>query len=348
MRARFLSRRDLLLSGGAFAVAGVAGASVRRRSVRAANAWDTIVVGAGVAGIAAARSIRASGGSVLMLEALHRVGGRLATSASPAAHFDPGTMFFNTARKPSALYQLALRAGIPMSPTTSTPVNLARNGGGAFAGTYAAMLTALVERAELVRDRSIPDERAFQTVRALRDLPHFAAALMYLGIRDDDASLLDYHQVASRTASPFVFPADDTRYVASGIGSFVASLADGVPAVFNATVSSIAYAGGDVEVRTTNGRTFRAQKAILTVPTTRLASDAITFDPPLPMPTIAAVHALPIRHASSHATVGNAAARIALSQPIERVIYFAGEATAPPGLACTEGAFAVSRDWVAT
>ncbi|MCA3377002.1 MAG: NAD(P)-binding protein, partial [Roseomonas sp.] len=37
---------------------------------------DVLVVGAGVAGIAAARAVRARGLSCLVLEAKHRIGGR--------------------------------------------------------------------------------------------------------------------------------------------------------------------------------------------------------------------------------------------------------------------------------
>jgi monoamine oxidase len=42
--------------------------------------WDVIVVGAGAAGLAAAQSLNKAGKRVLVLEARHRIGGRVWTA----------------------------------------------------------------------------------------------------------------------------------------------------------------------------------------------------------------------------------------------------------------------------
>ena len=60
---------------------GVLGAVTAPAVLRADQAFDTdvLVVGAGVAGLAAARDLRTAGRSVLVIEARDRIGGRVLT-----------------------------------------------------------------------------------------------------------------------------------------------------------------------------------------------------------------------------------------------------------------------------
>jgi len=56
--------------------------------------WDAIVVGAGMAGLSAARELVAAGRSVLVLDKGRGVGGRVATRRLGSAVFDHGAQFF--------------------------------------------------------------------------------------------------------------------------------------------------------------------------------------------------------------------------------------------------------------
>ncbi|WP_336986739.1 NAD(P)/FAD-dependent oxidoreductase [Altererythrobacter aquiaggeris] len=68
------SRRGFLAGGAAALIAGAA-----PRALRARNDSDVIVIGAGLAGLAAARLLEQAGASVTIIEAERRVGGRLHT-----------------------------------------------------------------------------------------------------------------------------------------------------------------------------------------------------------------------------------------------------------------------------
>jgi predicted NAD/FAD-dependent oxidoreductase len=60
---------------------------------------DAIVIGAGVSGLIAARTVQANGARVLVLDKGRGVGGRLATRRTASGVFDHGAQFF-TARDP--------------------------------------------------------------------------------------------------------------------------------------------------------------------------------------------------------------------------------------------------------
>src|SRR5947209_1001922 len=87
-RRRFVA--GTLATGAAAAVPGAADAAAthkrKRHTSKHARRADVVVVGAGLAGLTAARQIHKSGRSVIVLEARNRVGGRcFSRSLGPGA-----------------------------------------------------------------------------------------------------------------------------------------------------------------------------------------------------------------------------------------------------------------------
>jgi monoamine oxidase len=318
MERRSISRRELLLSTGAAALASIAGSS----------AADAIVVGAGPAGIAAARTLRAHGRSVLLLEASEHIGGRARDGAR-----------FLSSR--SALHDALRRRGVATVPARDVRA-VAGGGEPTFLATYAALFAALTERGERTAGGAA-DASILDAAHDLRELPHAGAALAMLagGAPPGSASLLDFHLHGSYLPSPFAFPASDTAYVPHGLGTPLERLSRELPVVRGAAVASISYDAASAAARTADGATYRARTIVVTVPAAVLAANAIAFVPELPPALRSSIAALPERAGgwSAYATVGNAGARAALAAPLKRTLWFAGEATAPPGHAPVDGAW---------
>ncbi len=82
-----------------------------------AHRYDTLIIGAGAAGLAAAAELAASGQSVLALEARDRVGGRIWTRPEPglAVPIELGAEFIHG--EPDDTFELMHRFGVAVVDT---------------------------------------------------------------------------------------------------------------------------------------------------------------------------------------------------------------------------------------
>lgn len=106
------TRRSFLkaaaLAGAGAALHGCSGVSVRR-------AHDVVVIGAGMAGLAAARDLGRAGMDVVVLEARDRVGGRIHTLHEPSPHgLEVGAQMIHGSR--AATWELIREFGIQTRP----------------------------------------------------------------------------------------------------------------------------------------------------------------------------------------------------------------------------------------
>src|ERR1700759_2762539 len=120
-----LSRRGFLTGSAASFAAGPAFGQRRRvtpgeqRGPAASNELDCIIVGAGAAGIAAARRLAAAKRSFVVLEASNRIGGRCFTeTTSFGVPFDRGAHLIY-APDSNPLTKLAARTGLDIGPAPS-------------------------------------------------------------------------------------------------------------------------------------------------------------------------------------------------------------------------------------
>lgn len=242
---------------------------------------DVAVVGAGVAGLAAAAALREAGLRCLVLEASARIGGR-AWTAHPAvlggAAFDHGAVWLHDARR-NPLVPIAAACGETLTDSDSVRVRRTWMGDRWASAEERAALGRSWERFESQAEAllSHPGDLPLSTVAsAMADDPWALSVESWEGpvIAAADAgalSLRDWHRNLLD---------DPNLTVAGGMGAFVARRL-GPPAGdvrLGAPVSRIAWDGGGVTLATPGGD-VRARGCVVTVSTGVLASGRIAFDP---------------------------------------------------------------------
>lgn len=234
----------------------------------------TVVIGAGAAGIAAARALHDAGRPVLLLEARDRLGGRAHTAEVAGHPLDHGCGWLHSAkRNPWAV--LARRTGMTVDTSSPNWGEQWRDLGyppaeqAAFGQAWARWETAA--RAALGGpDRPLSDFIAADDPwRPMLD----AISGYANGANLCDVSLHDW--AAYEDAST-----DDNWAIVEGYGTLVARHAAGVPVRLSTPVTRIDHRGRSLRLETPAG-TLEAARAIVAVPTSMLASGALSFDPPL-------------------------------------------------------------------
>ncbi len=236
---------------------------------------DVAVVGAGSAGIAAARRLAAAPGvSVLVLEARERPGGRAWTVEKGGYPCDLGGEWLHSADR-NVLSGIAAELGFAIYRRRPDWTTRLRNSG-ATAAEQEAWIAAREQNFHARHLAALePEDRPASTTLAPGGRWN---ALLDATSTWGNAVELDKLSVK-----------DNDRYEDSGVnwrvqrgyGTLLTSLAAPLPVAYGAAVSRIDHGGRDIVVDTGRGR-VRARRVIVAVPTDILARGDVAFAPPLP------------------------------------------------------------------
>src|SRR6202521_2756048 len=271
-----MTRRGCLSASAAFAAT----------PARAARAWaapaprdaDIVVIGAGAAGIAAARRIMAANRRVIVVEAASQIGGRCLTdTATFDVPFDRGARWMHNPDT-NPMIKLARGAGLEVYPAPpGQKIRVGRRN--ARAGEIEYFLAALV-RANRALDDASRGKADVACASALpKDLGDWAGTTEFVlganatGKDLKDVSVIDRARAPDRGNAPIA--------CRQGLGTLIAKLGEQIPLALSTPASRIAWSGRDVTVETPAGR-IAARAASITVSSNVLTAGNIKFTPELP------------------------------------------------------------------
>lgn len=247
---------------------------------------DVVIVGAGAAGLSAAKSLRAAGRSFVVMEAMGRIGGRaLTTDTDFGVPFDIGCAWLHAADR-NPFYPEAQAAGWTLYHHDMALDHLYFGARRADAGDLDRMRAAEVAMAAcLAADHGAEDRLA----AVLADCHYLRASATFsgpmdFGADDDEISIADFRAAADLEPNYF------TR---EGFGALIHRWGADVPVSLNTPVRRIRWDGLGVAVDTDQG-TQAARAVIVTVSTGVLQFDGITFAPALPERHQEAIFDLPM------------------------------------------------------
>ncbi len=250
---------------------------------------DVAVIGAGVAGLAAAGVLRAAGLRVELLEAAPQAGGRAHTTMIAGHPFDHGASWLHAAHR-NPLVTLAQAAGQDVHPDRPWDARMQVTDPGHAQADLAAYEAAEKAWNRVVTDRLVQggDCSLAEAAAPVADDPWTATIESWEGAivaaaDATDLSLADWH---TNTL-------DGENYVSPlGVGGLIARLFR-TPVRLGTAVRAIAAGSGCVRLETSAGA-FTAAQAILTVSTGVLRAGHIAFTPALPAEVLAAMDGLPM------------------------------------------------------
>jgi monoamine oxidase len=273
-----MTRRDFLSASAGLAMTPVLGATAGAATLP--READIVVIGAGAAGIAAARRIMAANRKVIVVEAASQIGGRCQTDVTTFdVPFDRGARWMHNPET-NPMIRLARAAGLEIVTAPSgQKIRIGRRY--ARAGETEEFLAALVRANRAIDEASRRLDVSCASVLP-KDLGDWAGTAEFvLGANFAGKDLKEVSVVDKVRAQ------DRNTAIAcrQGLGTLIAKLGEQVPLSLSTPANRISWGSRDVTVETPSGK-IAARAAIITVSSNVLAAGNIKFNPDIPKRTL--------------------------------------------------------------
>jgi len=241
---------------------------------------DVVIIGAGSAGLSAARTLIARGKSVVVVEGADRIGGRAYTESDTfGVPYDHGC--FNV-----------------MGPKNFAYLDMAKEWGFDLRNMKGAGETVFVNDRKATPDELEMYDRAWSKMEtALAQAGRAGLDVSAASAMPDDFSGMKFSGLSQTWTGPMDFSVDfedlsvqdwwqsgdapSSNMIKQGYGTLVARMGENLPVKLNTPATRVDWSGDGVAVETPAG-TIRAKACIVTVSTGVLSAGSIRFTPALP------------------------------------------------------------------
>lgn len=272
-----MTRRDFVTDMLAGSAALAAFAPSLSRAAPLPRDAEIAVVGAGAAGIAAARRISALGRKVVVVEASDRIGGRCVTDTTTFdVPFDRGARWLTNVEN-SGISKLARGAGMDLYPAPrGQRIRIGRRNARAGEVEDFLALQVKVNRAIAEAARGKADISAAAALP--KDLREWAGTTDFMiGAYGTGKDLESISALDLAT----MMPRDNPSGCRQGMGALIAKLSEPLTVALSTPVTRIAWSGKDATLETPSG-SLTVKAVIVTSSTNVLLSGKMKFAPDLP------------------------------------------------------------------
>jgi monoamine oxidase len=231
---------------------------------------DIVIVGAGAAGIGAARRLSGRGLSVVLIESLDRLGGRASTSQTTAGPLDLGCGWLHSADR-NPWVDIAEASGVEVH-RGPTAWNSQFRGLGFPHGEREAARKAFAEWTERVTNSPPTNDRAIDAVPPDEEWTQYLQAMS--GFISGD----ELERISARDYANYDVAATDANWrVPTGYGALIeGSLPTEVKVHLGTSVNQVSIEAGSVALMTSQG-TLKPRAIIMTASTNVLSGDSIRW-----------------------------------------------------------------------
>ncbi|MFI5055757.1 MAG: flavin monoamine oxidase family protein [Actinomycetota bacterium] len=266
---------------------------------------DVVVLGAGFAGVAAARNLQEAGTRVVILEARDRIGGRTWYREMPGAGVSAeyGGMFFSRATQPHLAAEIE-RYGIAVTPSVEPELVAWTRGDERHEGMAAIeRIQSLLASSQLMTALEMTAKAFAAGERAALDALDITSAA-WVDALDADPEAADYlraflvamggSSIDRTSVLPLLWDMVELDYTPAdayvdmgelftdGTKSLIDAMAAGLDVRLGTEATRVVAAADGVSVTTRDGSMIRAGAAIVALPLNVWAD--VVFDPPLASP----------------------------------------------------------------
>jgi monoamine oxidase len=256
--------------------------------------YDTIVIGAGAAGLAAAQRLQTAGQTVLVLEARDRIGGRVQTDYDFAPH--PVELGAEFVHGDVVTGDLVVQYGLGLIPALGDDRAYIHAAEGLKTVDDYAQGEAAIARQVMQRNDSEVWQWAEDWLASGQPDTDVATMVRSRGITLSPA----VEQIVSHTYSADygvywdrlgVYGMVENSYegdgtaeyrIREGYGAVMAGLAAGLTVQLNTAIRAVDWVNGDMRVIAADDVEYVADRVVITLPIALLQSNAVKFTPELP------------------------------------------------------------------